>query len=42
MLALGGRWRADPGWIDRAGRALGLFWVATIPMRGWYHFSRVL
>jgi hypothetical protein len=28
-LALGGRWRAERGWIDRAGRALGVFWVAT-------------
>jgi hypothetical protein len=27
-LGLGRRWRADPAWIDRAGRALGLYWVA--------------
>jgi hypothetical protein len=26
-LALGGRWRAEKSWIDRAGRFLGAFWV---------------
>jgi hypothetical protein len=28
-LALGGRWKAEPSWIDRAGRALGVYWIAT-------------
>jgi hypothetical protein len=28
-LALGGRWRPDPSWIDRCGRALGAGWVAV-------------
>jgi hypothetical protein len=31
-LALNGRWRPRPDWLDRAGRALGLFWIALIPL----------
>ncbi len=27
FLAGGGRWRSEAGWIDRAGRLLGLFWI---------------
>ncbi len=27
-LWLSGRWAAEPSWIDRAGRVLGLFWIA--------------
>jgi hypothetical protein len=26
-----GRWRPEPCWIDRLGRALGLLWMTTIP-----------
>jgi hypothetical protein len=26
-LALSGRWRAEPSWIDRTGRAVGLIWI---------------
>lgn len=25
----GGRWHAEPGWVDRAGRLLGVSWIAT-------------
>jgi hypothetical protein len=32
LLALSGRWRADPGWIDRLGRLLGCCWI------GWMLF----
>ncbi len=28
-LALAGRWRAERGWIDRWGRALGCAWIAA-------------
>jgi hypothetical protein len=28
LLWLGRGWRAEPGWIDRLGRLLGVFWVA--------------
>jgi len=27
ILWLGGWWRAEPSWIDRLGRLLGVFWV---------------
>lgn len=30
LLALSGRWRADPGWMDRLGRLLGWCWI------GWH------
>lgn len=40
LLALSGRWRSDPGWIDRLGRLLGccwigwlLFWLIPDPIR---------
>jgi hypothetical protein len=26
-LALGGRWRAEPSWIDRLGRIVGVAWM---------------
>jgi len=26
-LGLGGGWKSDPGWIDRAGRFLGVAWL---------------
>jgi hypothetical protein len=35
-LAVSGRWRSEPGWLDRAGRALGCFWLAMIPTFGLY------
>src|SRR5262249_20666667 len=28
-LAASGRWRPEPTWIDRLGRALGLTWIAV-------------
>jgi hypothetical protein len=28
ILALGGRWRAEPSWMDRSGRVLGWLWIA--------------
>ncbi len=30
-LWLTGLWAAEPSWIDRAGRALGLFWIVSVP-----------
>ena len=29
VLALGGRWRREPSWVDRAGRLLGFCWLAA-------------
>ncbi len=34
---IGGRWRPEPCWIDRAGRLLGAFWIATTPF-SWFSF----
>jgi hypothetical protein len=31
-LALGGRWRPEPSWIDRMGRVLGFYFIAIIPL----------
>ncbi len=30
LLAFGGRWRPEPGWIDGCGRALGWGWIAWL------------
>ncbi len=27
ILVLGGHWKSEPGWIDRTGRAIGVFWI---------------
>jgi hypothetical protein len=27
VLAVSGRWRNDPSWIDRAGRVMGMAWI---------------
>jgi hypothetical protein len=27
ILAVSGRWRNDPSWIDRAGRVMGMAWI---------------
>lgn len=27
ILVLGGQWRAEPSWIDRSGRAIGVGWL---------------
>jgi hypothetical protein len=35
LLALSGRWRAEPGWVDRVGRFLGFYWVGVWLFR-WY------
>ena len=28
-LLLGGRWKAEPGWIDQLGRCLGWLWIVS-------------
>lgn len=35
QLALSGRWRRDPNWLDRAGLAVGIFWIALGPI-AWF------
>ncbi|MFI5459221.1 MAG: hypothetical protein ACHRXM_27665 [Isosphaerales bacterium] len=34
-LLLGRRWRAEPDWIDRAGRLLGVYWIGAIFLPIW-------
>lgn len=29
------RWRPEPSWIDRTGRSVGAFWLATFPWSIW-------
>jgi hypothetical protein len=31
VLILGRRWRPEPSWIDRLGRAVGVYWIVMIP-----------
>jgi hypothetical protein len=30
LLLIGGRWSAEPTWIDRGGRLAGAFWIAML------------
>ena len=30
ILALGGRWRAERSWVDRAGRVVGVIWLLLL------------
>ena len=32
-MALAGRWRPEPTWIDRLGRLLGVAWLALAPLQ---------
>ncbi len=38
LLLASGRWRSERSWIDRAGRALGWFWIASLPLTSWWDF----
>jgi hypothetical protein len=38
LLLASGAWRPERGWIDRTGRALGCFWIGTLPLVGWWDF----
>jgi hypothetical protein len=35
VLAVTKRWAAEPSWIDRAGLAIGICWLATLPFFVW-------
>jgi hypothetical protein len=41
-LVLGGRWRPEPSWIDRAGRILGTYWLVAGLGLQWTHFVLML
>lgn len=32
VLIVGRRWRPEPSWIDRLGRAVGVYWIMMIPV----------
>ena len=32
ILALSMRWRAEPSWVDRFGRVLGVYWIGMVPL----------
>jgi hypothetical protein len=34
-MVVSGRWRAEPTWLDRLGRALGFAWLAVYPLLLW-------
>jgi hypothetical protein len=38
FLLASGTWRPERGWIDRAGRVLGWFWIAMLPLSAWWDF----
>jgi hypothetical protein len=31
-LGLSRKWTAEPSWIDRAGRLMGILWLLSIPV----------
>jgi hypothetical protein len=41
-LALSGRWRAEPGWIDRAGRLLAVYWIVCFAVKEFYRLAMEL
>ncbi len=38
LLLVSRQWRPEPSWIDRAGRVLGWFWIAILPLTCWWDF----
>jgi hypothetical protein len=38
LLAVSGRWRSEPDWLDRLGRGLGTFWIGIIPLSCWWDY----
>ncbi len=41
LIALQGRWRADRGWIDRLGRAVGVLWILVMALSGVFWWERI-
>jgi hypothetical protein len=41
ILALSGRWGPEVSWVGRAGRALGVWWIALIPIAGLWTGNRL-
>jgi hypothetical protein len=38
LLVASGRWRPEPSWLDRLGRAVGAYWIAMIPLSCWWDY----
>jgi len=38
LLLVSRQWRPERSWVDRAGRALGWFWIAILPLTCWWDF----
>jgi hypothetical protein len=38
LLSVSGLWRSEPTWLDRAGRCLGVYWIAIIPLSCWWDY----
>ena len=38
VMWLSGTWRADRSWVDRAGAALGIYWIMMSVVFGWAFF----
>jgi hypothetical protein len=41
-LALIGRWQAERDWIDRAGRAVGVYWISVAVLQSVFDWLEVL
>lgn len=41
-LAVTGRWRAEPSWIDRAGRLIGIVWLTGFPFTAVFWLTELL
>ena len=39
VMGLSGTGRAEPSWIDRAGRALGIYWITISVLFGWIFYA---
>jgi hypothetical protein len=40
-LIMNRRWRPERDWIDRAGRVVGIAWIAPIPFYSWVVIHRL-
>jgi hypothetical protein len=42
ILAVSRRFRPEPSWIDRLGRAMGVLWIAAAMCRGWSELAQLM
>jgi hypothetical protein len=41
ILALSRRWRAEPSWLDRLRRGLGVYWIGMVPLTFFRTFGQL-